>query len=306
MSDPSSGNFDPLNPPKRAVTVDVIVFTVADGALWAVLTRRGSDPDDPFPGRLCLPGSFVGDDEELLQTAQRVLHDKVGLSIDAERLSRSGVYDLPERDPRMRTISVAFTVLIAEHDHHEFIGLAKRRGDLHLVAQLLEDDAEMLAFDHQRILIEAREHAGVLLEETNAALDLLPPVFTLAQLRGVYDAVWGTELDPGNFIKRVTRIEGFLEQLPLESDRPGEFASAPTAPDAEWVEYRTDSYLKSFAPTELPEEQSFERLSVLRPTASRGRPPRYFTAGGSRSLHPSLRRPGSYFSKPTRPSAPTD
>ena len=202
--------------------------------------------------------------------------------------------------------NAAFTVLIAEHDHHEFIGLAKRRGDLHLVAQLLEDDAEMLAFDHQRILIEAREHAGVLLEETNAALDLLPPVFTLAQLRGVYDAVWGTELDPGNFIKRVTRIEGFLEQLPLESDRPGEFASAPTAPDAEWVEYRTDSYLKSFAPTELPEEQSFERLSVLRPTASRGRPPRYFTAGGSRSLHPSLRRPGSYFSKPTRPSAPTD
>ena len=35
--------------------------------------------------------------------------------------------------------------------------------------------------------------------------------FTVADLRRVYETVWGTTLDPGNFHRKVTGVPGFLE-----------------------------------------------------------------------------------------------
>jgi len=299
MSADQSAPFDPLNPPKRAITADVVVFTVVDGNLWVVLQRRGNGADEPFPGRLSLPGAFVGDDEELLETAQRVLRDKVGLAVDARRLTRSGVHDLPDRDPRMRTISVAFVVLIAEHDHRTFIDSARNRGQLHQVSKLIDDDEvsqiieqkEALAFDHLDILTEALEHTRVLLEETDAALDLLPPVFTLTQLREIYDAVWDTELNPGNFIKRVTRVEGFIEQVEPDGSSHTGFPSSPLESDANWVVYESVP--------ELNVESASGAIVRSSPSRRLGRPPRHFRSAGSAKLHPPLRRPGSYFSRPT-------
>lgn len=299
MSEMQSAPFDPLDPPKRAITADVVVFTVVDGNLWVILQRRGNGAGEPFPGQLSLPGTFVGDEEELLETAQRVLRDKVGLTVDAGQLTRSGVHDLPDRDPRMRTISVAFVVFIAEHNHREFIARAKNQGQLYLVSNLIDavevspsmDQREPMAFDHLDILTEAREHARVLLEETDAALDLLPPVFTLTQLREIYDAVWDTELNPGNFIKRVTRIEGFIEQLPPGETTNAGFPSAPIESDAAWVVFESVP-----GPNFEPGSDSASQTSLSRPL---GRPPRHFRSAGSPKLHPPLRRPGSYFSRPT-------
>jgi len=299
VSADQSAPFDPLDPPKRAITADVVVFTVVDGSIWVILQRRGNGAGEPFPGQLSLPGTFVGDEEELLETARRVLRDKVGLTVDAGQLTRSGVHDLPDRDPRMRTISVAFVVFIAEHNHREFIARAKNQGQLYLVSNLIDavevspsmDQREPMAFDHLDILTEAREHARVLLEETDAALDLLPPVFTLTQLREIYDAVWDTELNPGNFIKRVTRIEGFIEQLPPGETTNAGFPSAPIESDAAWVVFESVP-----GPNFEPGSDSASQTSLSRPL---GRPPRHFRSAGSPKLHPPLRRPGSYFSRPT-------
>ena len=299
MSVDESAPFDPRNPPKRAITADVVVFTVVDGNLWVVLQRRGYGADEPFPGLRSLPGAFVGDEEELLETAQRVLRDKVGLTVDARHLTRSGVHDLPDRDPRMRTISVAFVVLIAEHDHRTFLDTARNQGQLHQVSKLIEpagdspiiDQEEPMAFDHLDILTEAREHARVLLEETDAALDLLPPVFTLTQLREIYDAVWGATLNPGNFIKRVTRIEGFIEQVQPDGNSEAGFPSSPLESAPEWVVYESVP--------ELTAESASAAILRSSPSRRPGRPPRHFTSAGSAKLHPPLRRPGSYFSRPT-------
>lgn len=300
--------FDPLDPPKRAITVDVVVFTVIEGSLRAFLQPRAVAPDVPFPGLLALPGTFVGDDEELLETAQRVLRDKVGLEVDPDRLSRCGIHDRPDRDPRMRTISVAFTVFVAGTEHRRFIDGAMATGALHVVSDLIDDRiegvSEPLAFDHLHILTEAREHARVLLEETDAALDLLPPVFTLTQLRGVYDAVWGTALDPGNFIKRVTRIEGFIEQLPAATDTAGVAEadgsrSPQSVPDPGWVVYEN---LPMSAPESAAEALAAIEFTIAPDPPSSlskplGRPPRRFRSAGETKLHPPLRRPGSYFSR---------
>ena len=67
-----------------------------------------------------------------------------------------------------------------------------------------------LAFDHDDILRDAVERARGRLEYTDIATDFCGQTFTIGELRTVYEVVWGTELDPRNFNRKITGIEGFI------------------------------------------------------------------------------------------------
>lgn len=198
--------------PIFSVTVDVVCLTVRDDTFQVLLVARG---EDPFAGRLALPGGFVGIDEDLDTAAQRELEEETG--IKAPRfLDQLRTYGAPGRDPRGRTVTVAH-LAIAPDLGDAVGGSDAAAADWHPVEPLL-GDPHALAFDHAEILVDAVERARSRLEWTPLAVDFVGPEFTIAELRRVYEVIWGLELDPANFHRKVTRARGFVEETGRNAD----------------------------------------------------------------------------------------
>src|SRR5262249_12978002 len=95
--------YDPRSFPAVAVTVDVVVLTICEGTLQVVLVERGGPP---FEGQWALPGGFIHPDETLDEAAARELHEETAVDA-AAFLQQFGAYGSPNRDPRMRVVTVA-------------------------------------------------------------------------------------------------------------------------------------------------------------------------------------------------------
>jgi 8-oxo-dGTP diphosphatase len=81
--------------------------------------------------------------------------------------------------------------------------------------------ARKLAFDHARILADGLERAASKLEYTPLATAFVGPEFTIAELRAVYEAVWGEKLHAGNFHRKVLSVPGFVESVGETTPRGG-------------------------------------------------------------------------------------
>ena len=72
-----------------------------------LLIKRGNSP---FKGRWAFPGGFMNMDETTEQCAIRELEEETGLKVT--KLQQIGAYSKVDRDPRGRTITVAYLVRI--------------------------------------------------------------------------------------------------------------------------------------------------------------------------------------------------
>ncbi len=189
-----------------AVTADLAVFTLRAGALHVLLVERG---EEPYAGRWALPGGFVRPDESAETAARRELGEETGLTdVSGLHLEQLRTYSEPGRDPRMRVVSVAFAALLPDAPE------AHGGSDATQARWTPYESARELAFDHDRILADARERVGAKLEYTCLATAFCPPEFTLGELQQVYETVWGAELDRPNFRRKVLATPGFVETVP--------------------------------------------------------------------------------------------
>jgi 8-oxo-dGTP diphosphatase len=201
--------YDPRAFAPVAVTVDVVALTIRDGELKVLLVRRGVQP---FAGQWALPGGFVragagpgSAAEDLDAAAVRELAEETGQKLGRIHLEQLASYGAPDRDPRMRVISVAYLVFAPE------LPEPLAGSDADEAAWVPVADVGDLAFDHTRILADGLERARAKLEYTPLATAFVGDEFTVAELRTVYETVWGEPLHAGNFHRKVLSVPGFVE-----------------------------------------------------------------------------------------------
>lgn len=186
--------------PPFGVTADLVILTVRDSRMCVALVERGVQP---FKGMLALPGGFIsGKDDSLEDTALRELREETGIQPEEVHLEQLQTYWTRGRDPRQEVVTVAWLALgPIEGDLQP--GSDAAAADWYTVEMALRTP---LAFDHAAILRDAVERARAKLEYTDVAASFLPPRFTIPDVRRIYEAVWGVELDPGNFQRKMTPV----------------------------------------------------------------------------------------------------
>ena len=193
-------------PARFPVSVDVVALTVFDDVLNVLLVTRLIEP---FRGRLALPGGFVLPGEDLVTAAGRELAEETGVEHVPGHLEQLGSYGPRGRDPRGDVLTVAH-LLLAPNFPVLTAGSDAEHAAWYPVSTVLDGEVR-LAFDHERILADAVERAKSKLEYSPLGAAFCGEEFTVAQLRAVYEAVWGTRLDPRNFHRKATGTPGFLE-----------------------------------------------------------------------------------------------
>ena len=133
--------------PRAMVTVDNVLLRVRRRALEVLLVRRKRPP---YKGRWALPGGFIEMTESLEQSALRELHEETGIQKVAF-FKQVGAYGDPSRDPRGRTISVAFVALARDGQDECQAGDDAADAAWYPVKSL----PLPLAFDHETIIADA-------------------------------------------------------------------------------------------------------------------------------------------------------
>ena len=134
------------------LTVDVVVLVeTSDGTYTLVVTRR----DDPYRGRLALPGGYVEYGEDLAVAAVRELAEETGLVVDPGTLTQVRAYGHPDRDPRGHVISVAHRVTLPADAMQQVRAGSDAAAAIWMPVDDLLANPDVLAFDHHRILADA-------------------------------------------------------------------------------------------------------------------------------------------------------
>lgn len=183
--------------PRPSVTVDAVVFGYEDGELRVLLIERA---EEPFAGAWALPGGFIEMEEDLDAAVSRELLEETGLA--TSHLEQLGAWGTPGRDPRGRTITIAYVALVKLSG--QTVAPATDAAD----AQWFSiDEIPTLAFDHAKIVEAALARLREAVRSRPVGFDLLPQEFTLTELQTLVETVLGTELDKRNFRKKLQSLD---------------------------------------------------------------------------------------------------
>ena len=213
-------NYDPSRFPTFAVTVDVVILTMSEGLLHVLLVSRG---EAPFEGMWAIPGGFKRPTETLDEAARRELREETGVDA-ASLLTQFGAYGDPGRDPRTNVVTVAYLAVVRD------VGAIVAGTDAEAAALIPASDVLNgkieLAFDHLRIVGDAIERVRVELEVSGIATAFVGTTFTMAELRAVYEAIWGVQLDAANFRRSIVAEDGWVIPTGRRA-RPGSAGGRP-------------------------------------------------------------------------------
>jgi ADP-ribose pyrophosphatase YjhB (NUDIX family) len=187
---------------------------VRSDTLRVLLWRRALDP---HLGRWSLPGGRLRPDEDVETSIRRQLAEKVDVR-QLKHVEQLAVFSAPGRVPGPRVVATAFVGLIPAGVDPEI----PEDTEWHDVAAL-----PRTAFDHESIVLRARDRLRSKLCYTNLGFALAPGEFTISTLRGIYSAALGYRVSATN-LQRVLSRRGLLTATGHTSP-PGRSGGRPAA-----------------------------------------------------------------------------
>ena len=197
----------PTGPDKDLVDnieVRVVIFSLGDNALQALLARSAQNPAWE------LPGVTIQVDQSLEEAASQCLGHFIGLS--EAYLEQLYTYGHPRRDPSQRLISVVYLAILPADTAP--LPSAHPQANWFSIESLPE-----LILDHAEIVGYALRRLRYKLEYTAVGFELLPENFSLTELQHTYELILGEKLDKRNFRRRILQA-GVIE--PTQQSRSSE------------------------------------------------------------------------------------
>ena len=220
---------------KLSMTTDVLIFSISDEEqsnyrktskkhMSVLLCKRD---DYPFKGKWCLPGGFIGIEEDLEECPRRILEKETNLrDIYLEQLYTFGSVN---RDPRMRIVSTSYMALVDKNrltdklsdnaswfnvtyfDNEGNVCVKLDNGSEQLEFEIRKNLKEQttdcysfeiiknndIAFDHPIVIWTGIERLKNKISYTDIVFNMMPELFALGDLQQVYEVILNKKLlDP--------------------------------------------------------------------------------------------------------------
>ena len=200
---------------RPAVTADIVVFCFDGSQLNVLLIRRGNEP---YKGCWAFPGGFLDEGETMEEAARRELKEETGLS--PKEFTEVGSFSDLDRDPRGRTISIAFSSVVRPKQMMAVAGDDAKEARWFNIHEMPK-----LAFDHEKIYRMALWKLRLAFMTSPISFTLLDDIFTLPEMQRLYTQVFCKEFDRRNFQKKFL-ASGLLTPV-AQSDEERKSPHAP-------------------------------------------------------------------------------
>ena len=231
LKDYNSDDFE-----KLSMTTDILIVSVSSEEvdnyrktdkkkMSILLVKRDNYP---YKDKWCLPGGFIGIDEDLDQAPIRILKNET--NVENVYLEQLYTFGSVKRDPRMRVVSTSYIALIDKNrltnnlssnaswfditfyeEENNIVDIVLDNGNTTIsfkIKKVLREQTtdrysfkilenNSLAFDHPLVILSGIERLKNKIEYTDIVFNMMPEYFTLGELQQVYEVILGKKLlDP--------------------------------------------------------------------------------------------------------------
>ena len=186
------------NPLYKNIGIHVIcsIFTVDKGVIKVLLIKR---KNEPYKDKWSLIGGGLYNNETIEEAMNREIYEKTGLK--DVKIYFSNIESTVDRSPLKRMIAINFIGVI--DTKRSILKDTEKTSDCDWFELGM---AKCLAYDHDKILNEARKNLKKLIISSNVLKELFPNGFTLPELQKTYETILEKKLDRRNFRKKIINL----------------------------------------------------------------------------------------------------